>query len=87
MDDKQKHLMLNLLRSWAEATDPDAPVVFGGRPCTANDYVAAVEKNTPLGVAYCAFMEAAAKQAHRPLDEFMKDTIRPHSRQQRHKAG
>ena len=84
MDDKQRHLTLDLLRVWAASTsDPDAPVVFGGRPCTPQDYVAAVEKNTPLGIAYCAFMEAAARQAHRPLDEFLKDTIRPHTRQVR----
>jgi hypothetical protein len=79
MDEHSKSLALNLLRAWAESQpDPYAPVAFGGRAYTARDYVVAVERETPLGAAYCAFMEAAAKQARRPLDEFLKDMIRPH---------
>ena len=79
MDDHSKKLTLSLLRAWAESQpDPRAPVAFGGRAYNATDYVRAVEKETPLGAAYIAFMEAAAKQAKRPLDEFLKDTIRPH---------
>jgi hypothetical protein len=80
MEEQTKKLTLNLLRAWAASkTDPDAPVAFGGRDYSARDYVAAVEKNTPLGSAYCAFMEAAARQAQRPLDEFLRDSIRPQS--------
>ncbi len=78
MDDNAKDLTLSLLRAWASSkTSANEPMILGGRGYTPQEYVAAVEKGTPLGRAYCAFMEAAAKQANRPVEEFLKDTIRP----------
>ncbi|MDI1226210.1 MAG: hypothetical protein PSY14_00800 [bacterium] len=77
MDDTAKKLTLDLLRAWAESKDDASAVILGGRAYTPAEYVSAVEKDTPFGNAYCAFMEAAAKQAKRPLDEFLKDAIRP----------
>lgn len=78
MDENTKLLTASLLRAWAEAKqNPDEPITFAGRGYTAKEYVEAVEKGTPLGSAYCAFMEAAARQANRPVDEFLRDSIRP----------
>lgn len=78
MDAETKKLTLELLTAWAESrSDATQPVILGGRGYTPQEYVAAVKNETPLGHAYCAFMEAAAKLANRPLDQFLKDTIRP----------
>lgn len=78
MDENTKSLTLDLLRAWAESkSETTEPLILGGRGYTPQEYVAAVEKDTPLGRAYCAFMEAAAKHANRPLEEFLKDSIRP----------
>ncbi len=82
MDDTAKKLTLDLLRAWAESKEDASAVILGGRAYTPAEYVSAVEKDSPLGNAYCAFMEAAAKQAKRPLDEFLKDTIRPQAKPQ-----
>lgn len=78
MDENTRLLTASLLRAWAAARpDKDEPITFAGRGYTAQEYAEAVEKGTPLGSAYCAFMEAAAKQANRPVTEFLKDSIRP----------
>jgi len=78
MDENTKKLTLELLKAWAESrSEATEPVILGGRGYTPKEYVAAVEQGTPLGHAYLAFMEAAAKQARRPVEEFLKDSIRP----------
>lgn len=79
MDAETKKLTLELLTAWAESRSDATAVILGGRGYSPEEYVAAVKNETPLGHAYCAFMEAAAKQANRPVDQFLKDTIRPHT--------
>ncbi|HYD18138.1 MAG TPA: hypothetical protein VEF76_06645 [Patescibacteria group bacterium] len=82
MDENTKKLTIDLLRAWAETKQDVGEMILGGRGYTAAEYVDAVEKGTPLGQAYLAFMDAAAKHAKRPLEEFLKDSIRPQPRPQ-----
>lgn len=80
MDEKTKALTLDLLTAWAQSRSDATALILGGRGYTPQEYVDAVKNETPLGHAYCAFMEAAAKCANRPVEEFLKDTIRPQPR-------
>jgi hypothetical protein len=76
MEKSSKDLTVKLLKEWAAAkADPDAPVVFSGRSYSANDYVTEVEQETPFGKEFLDYMEASAKRANTPLDEFITDSF------------
>jgi hypothetical protein len=79
MEKDMKDLAVQLLEEWAASMpDPNAPVLsMGSTEYTANDWVAEVRNEGAMGKLFLDFMEKSAQQYSVPLDQFLKNQIRP----------
>jgi len=79
MEKDMKDLTVKLLEQWAASIpDPNEPVLsMGGIEYSANEVITEVKNDTDFGKFFLDSMEKFAQQYKVPLDQFLKDQIRP----------
>jgi hypothetical protein len=79
MEKDMKDLAVKLLEEWAASMpDPNAPVLsMGNTVYSANEVIFEVRNEGDFGKLFLDSMEKFAQQYNVPLDQFLKNQIRP----------